>query len=428
MIEPRAPLRSHEKVLLIGLEREGVSKWDLRESLEELAELAHSAGATVAGRITQHLEQPTAPFYIGKGKAEEIGARCAAEGVSSVVFDDELSPAQSRNLAQLTAAKVLDRTQLILDLFAQRARSREGRLQIELAQLHYLLPRLTGLWSHFSRQTGGIGTRGPGETQLEVDRRRVQERIHRLERELREVRRQRGIQREGRRRHHWPVAAVVGYTNAGKSTFLNRLTGAEVLAADRFFATLDPTTRQLLLPNRQKMLLTDTVGFIRKLPHTLIEAFKATLEEVQEADLLIHVVDLSHPRYPEQMAAVDAVVRELGAHGKQRVLVFNKIDRVADRDVVAAALERHPHSVAISARTGEGVPELIAELETRLAAWRMRAAYRIPLCETALVAELHRAGHVLELRYEEEHVFVLAHIPPQLEGRLAVFAVVSSKT
>ncbi len=423
MIDKRSAAPSHlEKTLLVGLEREGVSKWDLRESLDELAELARSAGAEVAGVVTQHREQPTAPYYIGKGKAEEVAALCKQEAVSSVIFDDELSPAQSRNLEALTARKVIDRTQLILDIFAQRARSREGRLQIELAQLQYLLPRLTGMWNHFSRQTGGIGTRGPGETQLEVDRRRVQERIARLARELEEVRKHRGIQREGRRRHHWPVASVVGYTNAGKSTFLNRMTGAGVVAADQLFATLDPTTRQLVLPNKQKLLLTDTVGFIRKLPHTLIEAFKATLEEVHEADLLIHVVDISHPRFLDQMEAVERVLKELGAHDKQIFTVFNKIDLVKESDTVAMQLARVPYSVAISARSGEGIRELVGELENQLAAWRFRGVYRIPLTESATIAEIHRAGHVLEIQYEDEFAVVRAHIPPQLQGKLAPFA------
>ena len=275
---------------------------------------------------------PTAPYYIGKGKAQSIKDSFQDQQVTSVIFDNELSPAQGRNLEHLFSRKVLDRTQLILDIFAQRARSREGRLQIELAQLQYLLPRLTRMWTHLSRQTGGIGTRGPGETQLEVDRRRVQERIARLERELEGVRKVRSVQREGRRRHQWPVAAVVGYTNAGKSTLLNLLTGADVVAENRLFATLDPTTRSFTLPNKQRMLLTDTVGFLRNLPHTLIESFKATLEEVNEADLLIHVVDLSHPRVDEHIEAVDEVIKELGAFGKQTLLVFNKVDAVANSD------------------------------------------------------------------------------------------------
>src|ERR1044072_9443847 len=341
-----------ERALLIGLEQDGVSKWDLRDSMEELAELASSAGAEVVDTVTQKLQRPTAPYYIGKGKAESIKDSFQHRQVTSVIFDDELSPAQGRNLENLLSRKVLDRTQLILDIFAQRARSREGRLQIELAQLQYLLPRLTQMWNHLSRQTGGIGTRGPGDTQLEVDRRRVQERIARLERELEGVRKVRSIQRQGRKRHQWPVAAVVGYTNAGKSTLLNLLTGADVVAENKLFATLDPTTRSFVLPNKQRVLLTDTVGFLRKLPHTLIESFKATLEEVSEADLLIHVVDLSHPRIDEHIAAVNTVIKELGAFGKQTLMVFNKIDLLQNQELIEVYTKKFPGSVAISARTG----------------------------------------------------------------------------
>jgi GTP-binding protein HflX len=345
-----------------------------------------------------------------------------------VIFDDELSPAQSRNLEEITHRKVIDRSQLILDIFAARARTREGRLQIELAQLQYLLPRLTGMWSHLSRQTGGIGTRGPGETQLEVDRRRVQDRIARLERELAEVRKHRGIQREGRLRHNWPFISLVGYTNAGKSSLLNRLTGATVEARDRLFETLDPTTRQLTLPNHQKVLLTDTVGFIRKLPHTLIESFKATLEEVQLANLLLHVVDLSHPRHAEQIEAVDAVLGELDAKGKQTIMVFNKCDLVTDPEIVQANLARHPGSVAVSARTGDGMAQLIEELEIRLAAWRMQGRFEIPLTEQALLAEIHRVGHVLDLKYGEATAMITAHIPPELIGRLSKYDAGSPQT
>src|ERR1051326_7204277 len=341
MIETR-PKKTHERALLIGLEKQGVSKWDLRDSLEELAGLANSAGAEVVDTVTQKLQKPTAPYYIGKGKAESLKPALQDRQVTSVIFDDELSPAQGRNLENLLSRKVLDRTQLILDIFAQRARSREGRLQIELAQLQYLLPRLTRMWTHLSRQTGGIGTRGPGETQLEVDRRRVQERIARLERELEGVRRVRSVQRQGRKRHQWPVAAVVGYTNAGKSTFLNLLTGADVIAEDKLFATLDPTTRSLTLPNKQRLLLTDTVGFLRKLPHTLIESFKATLEEVSQADLLIHIVDLSHPRLDENMEAVNNVIKELDAFGKQTVIVFNKIDLLENAELASISCRGFP--------------------------------------------------------------------------------------
>jgi GTP-binding protein HflX len=421
MIETR-PKRNHERAILIGLEQEGVSKWDLQDSLEELRELANSAGAEVVDTVTQKLAKPTAPYYIGKGKAESIKDSLQNREVTSVIFDDELSPAQGRNLENLLSRKVLDRTQLILDIFAQRARSREGRLQIELAQLQYLLPRLTRMWHHLSRQTGGIGTRGPGETQLEVDRRRVQERIARLERELESVRKTRAVQRQGRKRHQWPVAAVVGYTNAGKSTLLNLLTGADLVAANRLFATLDPTTRSFVLPNKQRVLLTDTVGFLRKLPHTLIESFKATLEEVHEADLLIHVVDLSHPHVDEQMEAVDAVIKELDAFGKQTLIVFNKIDNLEGRELAETYVKRFPGSVAISARTGEGVGDLVQALQSALSAWRLRSRFRIPASESALIAEIHRVGHVLELKYEGNDVFIVAHVPPHLEQKLSQFA------
>jgi GTPase len=420
MIETR-PKKTHERAILIGLEKEGVSKWDLRDSLEELAELANSAGAEVVETVTQKLQKPTAPYYIGKGKAELIKNSLHGRQVTSVIFDDELSPAQGRNLENLLARKVLDRTQLILDIFAQRARSREGRLQIELAQLQYLLPRLTRMWHHLSRQTGGIGTRGPGETQLEVDRRRVQERIARLERELESVRKTRAVQRQGRKRHQWPVASVIGYTNAGKSTLLNLLTGADVVAEDRLFATLDPTTRSFILPNKQRVLLTDTVGFLRKLPHTLIESFKATLEEVSEADLLIHVVDLSHPRVDEQMEAVETVLKELEAFGKQTLIVFNKIDNLLNRELAESYLRRYPGSVAISARTGEGVGDLVVALQEALSAWRLRSRFRIPAKESPLIAEIHRVGHVLELRYEDDAALIIAHVPPDLANKLEQF-------
>ena len=421
MIETR-PKKTHERALLIGLEKQGVSKWDLQDSLEELAELANSAGAEVVDTITQKLQKPTAPYYIGKGKAEWLKHSLQDRQVTSVIFNDELSPAQGRNLENLLARKVLDRTQLILDIFAQRARSREGRLQIELAQLQYLLPRLTRMWDHLSRQTGGIGTRGPGETQLEVDRRRVQERIARLERELEAVRKTRAVQRQGRKRHQWPVAAVVGYTNAGKSTLLNLLTGAAVVAENRLFATLDPTTRSFVLPNKQRVLLTDTVGFLRKLPHTLIDSFKATLEEVSEADLLIHIVDLSHPRVDDQMEAVEGVIKELDAFGKQTLIVFNKIDKLQNRELAETYVKRFPGSVAISARTGEGVNKLVQALQNALSEWRLRSRFRIPASEAALIAEIHRVGHVLELHYEGEGALIVAHIPPELAQKLERYA------
>lgn len=417
------PEQTQERALIVGLERTGQDHWEHAESLAELAELVKSAGGEVVHTAVQRLERPTAASYIGKGKAEEFAQYCAQNDIQSVVFDDELSPAQSRNLEKMLGRKVIDRTQLILDIFAQRAKTREGKLQIELAQLQYLLPRLTRMWTHLSRQSGGIGTRGPGETQLEVDRRRVQEKIARLERELIEVRQHRSVQRASRLRQHWPIASLVGYTNAGKSTLLNRLTDADVYAADKLFATLDPTTRQFTLPNKQKILLTDTVGFLKKLPHHLIESFKATLEEVGEADLLLHVIDLSHPLFEQQIIAVDTVLGELNAHGKQTVLIFNKIDRVENPALIEHILKTHPHAVAISAQTGEGIEQLLHEIEHQVRSWRLRVKVLLPNHETALIAEIHRVGRILELRYVDNAVHIIAHIPPQLQGRLKPYIV-----
>jgi len=422
-----SPPPGNERTLLVGLERPDESKWDHAESLQELGELVKSAGGEVVETMVQRRQSPTAAYYIGPGKANELAELCKSGNIGTVIFNDELSPAQSRNLEKVFERKILDRTQLILDIFAQRAKSKEGKLQIELAQLQYLLPRLTGMWTHLSRQSGGIGMRGPGETQLEVDRRRVQERIARLSRELGEVRQQRSTQRAGRLRQHWPIVSLVGYTNAGKSTLLNRMTKAEVYAADQLFATLDPTTRQFILPNKQKLLLTDTVGFLKELPHHLIESFKATLEEVAEADLLLHVVDLSHPLYEQQMAAVQVVLEELNAWGKQMIVVFNKIDRVPNPALVEQCLHHYPGSVAISAVTGEGLPELFGEIEHQVKSWLLRVKLVIPNHLTALVAELHRVGRVLDVQYRGDAVALTAHVPPQLQGKVKPYVVEEEK-
>jgi GTP-binding protein HflX len=395
------------------------------DSLEELSELAITAGGEVIGDGIQKLAAPCATTFIGKGKADEFARHCRQADVDTVIFDDELSPAQSRNLEKVFNCKVLDRTSLILDIFAQRARTREGKLQIELAQLQHLLPRLTGFWGHLSRQKGGIGMRGgEGETQLETDRRRVQDRIARISRELEVVRRQRSTQRQARQRNHWALASIVGYTNAGKSTLLNALTGANVLAEDKLFATLDPTTRRLRLPTNQNVLLTDTVGFIRKLPHGLVEAFKATLEEVVQADLLLHVVDASHPQAAEQVLAVDAVLKEIGAEGKPTLMVFNKIDQLnGHHGVLNRLLERFPHGVAISSLTGSGIPELMAELGSQLRPIRQFLELSVPHDRPGVIARLHEVGHVVQRNYNGPTARFKARVPPHLREEFAPFVV-----
>lgn len=413
-----------ERVFLIGLELKSGSSWATRESLDELAELAVTAGGTVVGDGTQKLEAPVAGTFIGSGKATEFASFCVANDVDTVVFDDELSPAQSRNLEKVFGCKVLDRTALILDIFAQRAQSREGKLQVELAQLQHLLPRLTRFWGHLSRQSGGIGMRGgEGESQLESDRRRVQERIEKICEDLQAVRRQRATQRNGRQRNLWPLASIVGYTNAGKSTLLNALTGAAVLAEDKLFATLDPATRRLHLPTNQNVFLTDTVGFIRKLPHGLVEAFKATLEEVVQAELLLHVVDVSHPQAAEQIAAVNSVLQEIGAEGKPTIMVFNKIDRFGGNGLLQKYLEQFPNAVAVSASTGEGIPALIKELGTQLRPIREFVELRVPHGESAVIARLHQVAQVTERDYEGAQARFKARIPPHFHSEFEAYIV-----
>lgn len=412
-------------MFLIGVELKSRRGVELDDSLKELAELAATAGAEVVGDGIQKMATPCAATYIGKGKAEEFAHYCQQADVDTVIFDDELTPAQSRSLEQTFNCKILDRTSLILDIFAARARTREGKLQIELAQLQHLLPRLTRFWGHLSRQKGGIGMRGgEGETQLETDRRRVQDRIARIARELEVVRRQRSLQRNQRQRNHWALASIVGYTNAGKSTLLNTLTGAAVMTEDKLFATLDPTTRRLRLPTNQNVLVTDTVGFIRKLPHGLVEAFKATLEEVVQADLLLHVVDASHPDAEAQIQAVDVVLREIGADGKPTLMVFNKIDQLNGRlDTLAGSLERHPRAVAISAATGEGIPALLAELGSQLRPIREFMELSVPHEQSGVIARLHEVGQVVERNYNGKTARFKARIPPHLHEEFAPFVV-----
>jgi GTP-binding protein HflX len=411
-----------EKVFLVGVELKSRNGTDMRELLAELAELAQTAGAQVVGDGIQKMESPMPATFIGKGKAAEFSEFCKQHKVDTVIFDDELSPAQSRNLEKIFNCKILDRTALILDIFAQRARTREGKLQIELAQLQHLLPRLTRFWGHLSRQAGGIGMRGgEGESQLEADRRKVQERIDTISRDLDLVRRRRATQRAGRQRSQWPLASIVGYTNAGKSTLLNALTGADVLAKDILFATLDPTTRRLKLPTNQNVLLTDTVGFIRKLPHGLVEAFKATLEEVVRADLLLHVVDISHEQAEQQIAAVNAVLAEIGAGDKPAIMVFNKIDCAQGEGLINRLKEKYPHAIEISAKTGEGIPHLLAELGTQLRPKREFLELQIPHERAEVIARLHQIGQVIERRYNGKSAKIKARIPPHFHDEFAPF-------
>ncbi len=415
--------RRTERVFLIGLElKTHPAAAAGRDSLDELAELARTAGAEVIGDGTQKVDAPNPATFIGKGKADEFSDYCRRRQVDTVIFDDELSAAQSRNLERVFNCKVLDRTSLILDIFAARARTREGKLQVELAQLQHLLPRLTRFWGHLSRQQGGIGMRGgEGETQLETDRRRVQDRIARITRELDLVRQQRGLQRHARQRNNWPLASIVGYTNAGKSTLLNTLTGSAVLAKDILFASLDPTTRRLRLPTNQNVLLTDTVGFIRKLPHGLVEAFKATLEEVVRADLLLHVVDLSHPQAEEQAQAVNQVLAEIGAGDKPTVMVFNKIDKLNGNGAWTRFRERYPHGVAVSATTGEGIPALLAELGSQLRPKREFLELRVPHEQAAVIARLHAVGQVIESSYRGPKARFKVRLPPHYHREFAPY-------
>jgi len=410
-----------ERVFLIGAELRNRTGADLTETMAELAELARTAGAQIIGEGTQRLDRPHAATYIGKGKANEFAETCKQGDVDTVIFDDELSPGQTRNLERVFDCKVLDRTALILDIFAQRARTREGKMQIEMAQLQHILPRLTGLWTHLSRQKGGIGMRGDGESQLEVDRRRIQERISKLRRDLKEVKRVRQTQRQGRQRRQWPLASIVGYTNAGKSTLLNALTGAEVLAENKLFATLDPTTRRINLPTNQNALLSDTVGFIRKLPHQLVESFKATLEEVVEADLLLHVVDVSSESAADQIASVNEVLKEIAADDKPTLMVFNKIDQLPERNGNLHWLREYPYAVCVSAQTGEGLDELQAELGIMLRPMRSCLELQVPASDGATLARIRALGQVDEEHYEGDIVHLKAHIPEHAREEFSRF-------
>lgn len=399
------------------------SGWSIEDSLEELSQLAGTAQLEVVGQTYQRLERVDPATYVGKGKLEEIQTYLNELDFDVLTFDDELLPRQQRNIEEALDVRVLDRTALILDIFAQHARTREGSMQVELAQYEYLLPRLTGQWQHLGRQTsggrggaGGTGTglRGPGETQLETDRREVRRRISQLKENLEEVRRQRGLHRAQRRKTGIPTIALVGYTNAGKSTLLNALSGADVYTADQLFATLDPTTRRIALPSGMEVLLTDTVGFIKKLPTTLVAAFRATLEEIVEADVLLHVIDITHPRALEQSLAVESTLKDLGAAGKPTVIVLNKADQIPEPTDLRDVLADFPHSLAVSAAKGTGLDRLLLRVQEVLQREMVEVKVRLPYRAAELLALFHQQGNVTWEEHTQDGTNVKGFLPERL--------------
>ncbi len=406
-----------ERVILVGV---CISDQDdTMNSLEELKELAETAKAKTVGRLVQNREQIHPATYIGKGKIEELKDLLWELDATGIICDDELSPVQMKNLQDELDTKVMDRTLVILDIFAARASTSEGKLQVELAQLKYRQTRLTGFGTAMSRLGGGIGTRGPGEKKLEMDRRLIKSRIAQLNRELKDVRRHRQVTREQRCRNHIPVAAIVGYTNAGKSTLLKALTGADILAEDKLFATLDPTTRGRRLPSGQEILLTDTVGFIRKLPHHLIEAFKSTLEEARYADLLLHVADVSNPHMDEQMYTVYETLKSLGVTDKPVITIFNKQDKV-EGDQESIRDFRADYTVRMSAKTGEGIPELLKTIEAVQRERKILIEFLYPYQDAGKLQLIRRYGEMLEEDYQEDGIFVRAYIPAEIYQNLKI--------
>jgi GTPase len=411
-----------DRAVLVGVDRGGGRGWSLTESLDELERLADTAGAKVGARLTQKMGAPDSRTFIGKGKLEEVAETVRDLEATIVIFDDDLSPSQQANIENaVPETKIADRTALILDIFALHATSREGKLQVELAQMEYLLPRLRGLWRHLDKYAGGgVLTRGPGESQLETDRRLARHRIGELKRELKHVAGERSLQRKRRARSGIFRVALVGYTNAGKSTTLNALTDADVYVADKLFATLDATTRTLELPEGRSITVTDTVGFIHKLPHSLVEAFKSTLDEVREADLLVHVVDGSHEQTFDQIAAVDEVLGEIGARGPS-LLVFNKADAM-DPDTRALLLTRYPHAVVCSALTGEGIETLRERVGAEAARQAITLTILVPYDRGDVVALAHEQAQIVTEEHTPEGTRLMVRAGPQAAGRLEPFA------
>jgi GTP-binding protein HflX len=423
MIETKEIKKTVERALLVGAYTEASARPQAESLLEELEELVDTLGIPVLDRMLVHHREQHARLLIGTGKADEIVARVKEQGLDVIVFDNELTPSQQRNWEKLAGVAVIDRQEVILDIFARRAQTREARLQVELAQLEYSLPRLTRAWGHLVRQGGGIGARGEGETQLEQDKRRIRNTIDRCKRELEQVRESRATQRKDRKRTPVPNAAIVGYTNAGKSSLLRRLTGADVLIEDKLFATLDTTTRKIALPNKRPLLLTDTVGFVRKLPHRLVEAFNATLEEATLSDFLIHLLDASQPEVLEFYNTTMKVLAELGADEKRMLVAFNKIDKVSDASVLTNLRRHFPDAIFLSVRTGEGTEELLARMGDMVANGSVTLELLIPQHEGALLASLHRQARVLETTYEGDAVRLVAVLPARLAESCATFLV-----
>ena len=396
-----------------GTESKPFPLWSPEEPLRELEQLAKTAGAQAVGELSVKQKRVNPHFYVGSGKAEEISTLASGSEANLIIFDCDLSPAQQQNLEEVCGTKVIDRTQLILDIFAKRARTSEGKLQVELAQLMYLLPRLTGKGIELSRLAGGIGIRGPGERKLEVDRRKIRRRITKLKEEIKEVRKHRAIQRKGRR--EIASVALVGYTNSGKSTLLNSLTGAKIAVGDKLFSTLDPAARKVELPGNMPAVIIDTVGFIRELPHHLIAAFKATLEEVTLSDILLHIVDISHPGHKEHRDVVMEIIRELGAEKTPMITVLNKIDLLAQEEKERLFVE-FPGCVAISALHGEGFENLIEVLSGHLRGERVRVRLKIPQSKADIIALLHREGHVLNEEYTSRDVIMDVEVSGKLRA------------
>lgn len=401
-----------ERAILIGMEwGRNDSLWTVDDSLEELKQLADTAGATVIKKFIQKRPKPDPAFFIGRGKVQELALYAQQENIDLCIFDDELSPAQQRNIESVMGIRILDRTALILDIFAQRARTNEGKLQVELAQLQYTLPRIMGKGLMLSRLGGGIGTRGPGETKLEVDRRRIRDRIAFIKDQIEKVKAVRSLHRSKRKKNNVFEVSLVGYTNAGKSTLLNTLTNSDIYAKDQLFATLDPTTRQLTLPNKQEIIITDTVGFIQRLPHQLIAAFRSTLEVVTEADLLVHVIDVSHELYKEQAAAVHEVLKEIGAETKPVITVYNKIDKLPPDSKLADRLAVEEDAVCISAAKKLNLETLQQMIESHLKSKAVEVTLCIPYAETAKAAQLHETANVLEQEYTENGAVMKVILP-----------------